>query len=170
MTAPRHGDNVECPGGYVGVHDDHQGPDRATCPSCGRSIGFHRITGKFRRHKPPKILRGTWHDPAIVNDPRISDQDVRVRITAERLHANESMHMHQYIGSVICPYCALRASRVLRWVGEYDRDEALSHDTPWGLVSQSGRGNVKEPARNFTLPDPNASSVEDDVNGRSTDA
>lgn len=39
-----------CAGGYVGVYDQRQGPERATCPSCGRSISFNRITGRFKHH------------------------------------------------------------------------------------------------------------------------
>lgn len=63
-------------------------------------------------------LRGTWDDPAIVSDPRIDHEDALVRAVAERLHSNESMHMHDYIQATICPYCALRTSRVLRWARE----------------------------------------------------
>lgn len=36
------------------------------------------------------------------------------------------------------------------------------------LVTDESRGNVKETARNFTLPDPNASPVEGAASGRST--
>jgi hypothetical protein len=79
-------------------------------------------------------LRGTWDDPAIVNDPRIDDDDPVVRAVAQMLHGNESMHMHEYISSEICAYCALRTSRVLRWATSFMVDEEMQSDTPWGLV------------------------------------
>lgn len=60
--------------------------------------------------------RGTWDDPAIVDDQRIPHEDPLVRKIAEALHRNESMHMHWYVGSVVCPYCALRASVAVRMV------------------------------------------------------
>jgi len=60
--------------------------------------------------------RGTWDDPAITEDKRIPYQDPLVRKIAEALHRNESMHMHWYISSVVCPYCALRASVAVRMV------------------------------------------------------
>lgn len=41
---------IHCPGGYVAVDDPKVGPDRAACPSCGRVISFHRITGRFHNH------------------------------------------------------------------------------------------------------------------------
>lgn len=80
-------------------------------------------------------LKGTWKDAAIVNDPRIDDENDTVRAVAERLHGNESMHLHEYISSVICPYCALRASRVLRWAAEHDAGQEMAHDTPFGLIN-----------------------------------
>lgn len=76
--------------------------------------------------------KGTWEDEAIVSDPRIDHDNEVVRITAEKLHANESMHMHLYVGSDICPYCALRATRVLRWATEFNAGKPLTHDTPFG--------------------------------------
>lgn len=60
--------------------------------------------------------RGTWDDPAITEDKRIPHEDPLVRKIAEALHRNESMHMHRYISSVVCPYCALRASVAVRMV------------------------------------------------------
>lgn len=64
-------------------------------------------------------LKGTWDDPAIIDDKRVDHENPLVRAVAQRLHSNESMHMHSYIEGVICPYCALRASRVLRWAAEH---------------------------------------------------
>lgn len=61
-------------------------------------------------------LRGTWDDPAIVDDSRIDHGDPLVRRVAEHLHNNESMHMHWYVGAFVCPYCALRASRAVKLV------------------------------------------------------
>lgn len=58
-------------------------------------------------------LRGTWDDPAIQDDPRIAIDDPAVRSAAEHLHNNESMHLHDYVSSTICPYCALRATRAV---------------------------------------------------------
>ena len=58
--------------------------------------------------------RGTWDDPAIVDDSRVEHMDPIVRKIAESLHRNESMHLHQYVASQVCPYCALRASRAAR--------------------------------------------------------
>lgn len=66
--------------------------------------------------------KGTWDDPAIVDDPRIDHEDHSMRSVAQRLHSNESVHMHEYINSVICPYCALRTSRVLHWAAEQADD------------------------------------------------
>ena len=103
-----------CEGGYIGVHDVKPDADHAYCPRCGHKVKVNRVSGRFNRHKPPRVLRGTWDDPAIIRDSRIDHEDPVVRHCAERLHANESMHLHQYISSPICPYCALRASRVLR--------------------------------------------------------
>jgi hypothetical protein len=60
--------------------------------------------------------RGTWDDPDIVKDDRIPHEDALVRKIAEALHRNESMHLHWYISSVVCPYCALRASVAVRMV------------------------------------------------------
>lgn len=79
-------------------------------------------------------LRGTWGDPAITGDPRIDDRDPLVRRVAEMLHSNESLHMHEYIPEVICPYCALRTSRVLRWAKEVAAGREPERDTPWGLI------------------------------------
>ncbi|HEV3370491.1 MAG TPA: hypothetical protein VG074_13080 [Acidimicrobiales bacterium] len=53
---------------------------------------------------------------------------------AERLHGNESMHLHEYIPATICPYCALRTSRVLRWAKAATEGSELQGDTPWGLI------------------------------------
>ena len=60
--------------------------------------------------------RGTWDDDAIVHDQRVPHDDPLVRKIAEALHRNESMHMHWYVGGVVCPYCALRASTAVRVV------------------------------------------------------
>jgi predicted transcriptional regulator len=87
--------------------------------------------------------KGTWDDPAIVNDGRIDHENPTVRAVAEKLHANESMHMHEQIPAVICAYCALRTSRVLRWAAELAAGQAMTHDTPWGLV-RTGRGEVAD--------------------------
>lgn len=68
---------------------------------------------------PPSLVaewRGTWDDVNIVNDERIPHQDPLVRKIAEALHRNESMHLHWYVSSVVCPYCALRASVAVRMV------------------------------------------------------
>lgn len=75
-------------------------------------------------------LRGTWEDPAIVNDPRIDDHDPTVRAVAQMLHGNESMHMHQDIPAVICVYCALRTSRVLRWAECECREKLAGENGP----------------------------------------
>lgn len=58
-------------------------------------------------------LKGTWDDPAIQTDPRIDTADPAIRAAAEFLHNNESMHLHNYVESTICPYCALRATRAV---------------------------------------------------------
>jgi hypothetical protein len=81
-----------------------------------------------------KTKKGTWDDPAIVDDPRIDHLNPTVRAVAEKLHGNESMHLHEYVSSPICPYCALRTTRVLRWADQYDAGETMQHDTPFGLV------------------------------------
>ena len=78
--------------------------------------------------------RGTWGDPAIINDPRIDHEDPTVRAVAEKLHGNESMHMHEYISSEICVYCALRTTRVLRWATTSLEGAEMQGDTPWGLI------------------------------------
>lgn len=78
--------------------------------------------------------RGTWDDPAIVDDPRIDDQDPLVRKVAQMLHGNESMHLHENIPSEICTYCALRTSRVLRWSRDVLNGQDPSGDTPWGMI------------------------------------
>ena len=68
---------------------------------------------------PPTVAaeqRGTWDDPAITGDQRIPHEDPLVRKIAERLHRNESMHLHWYVASIVCPYCALRASHAVRVV------------------------------------------------------
>jgi hypothetical protein len=83
-------------------------------------------------------VRGTWSDPAIIDDPRIDHDDPTVRAVAERLHSNESMHMHQHIGAAICVYCALRTSRVLRWAREHEAGVPMRHDTPFGLLPKEG--------------------------------
>lgn len=59
-----------------------------------------------------------WSSPVIVNDPRIDHDRWRVRVAAESLHANESMHLHVDISDRVCVYCALRASRVVRSLRE----------------------------------------------------
>lgn len=79
--------------------------------------------------------KGTWDDPAIVGDPRIDHENPLVRQVAEKLHGNESMHAHEYVGSVICPYCALRTTRVLRWATAAGAGEPLRGDTPFGLIA-----------------------------------
>lgn len=84
------------------------------------------------------VTRGTWDDPAIVQDPRIDHENPVVRKVAEKLHGNESMHLHEYIGSTICPYCALRASRCLRWAAEVVAGGEPMHDTPFGLIKATG--------------------------------
>lgn len=81
-------------------------------------------------------MRGTWDDPAIINDPRIDHEDETVRAVAEKLHGNESMHTHDYVSAPICPYCALRTTRVLRWAKQYDVGAEMVHDTPFGLVGK----------------------------------
>lgn len=78
--------------------------------------------------------RGTWNDPAIVSDPRIDHHDATIRAVAERLHANESMHMHLYVQAPICVYCALRTTRVLRWTKAELIGDEMQPDTPWGLI------------------------------------
>lgn len=78
--------------------------------------------------------KGTWEDPAIIDDPRIDHENIVVRAVAERLHGNESMHLHEYVSSIICPYCALRTSRVVRWARQVEANEIMEHDTPFGLV------------------------------------
>lgn len=80
--------------------------------------------------------RGTWDDPAIVGDTRIDHENELVRTVAERLHSNESMHLHESVSSVICPYCALRTTRVLRWAAEAGAGDPLTHDTPFGLIAR----------------------------------
>ena len=87
-----------------------------------------------------RSLKGTWDDPAIMNDPRIDHTDPLVRAVAEKLHGNESMHLHEYISAAICPYCALRTSRVLRWSGEREAGKAMAHDTPFGLIGNRAGG------------------------------
>lgn len=87
--------------------------------------------------------RGTWDDPAIVGDPRIDHENPTVRAVAQKLHGNESMHLHEYVGSIICPYCALRASRVLRWAAEHDAGQEMRHDTPFGLVERPDSATVQ---------------------------
>lgn len=85
--------------------------------------------GAWQTHEDPYAaglrLKGTWDDPAIVSDGRIDLEDPQVRAVAERLHGNESMHMHEHIGAVICAYCALRTSRVLRWAAEVSASSAV---------------------------------------------
>ena len=78
--------------------------------------------------------QGTWDDPAIVEDPRVDHEDPTVRAVAGQLHNNESMHMHKYISSEICPYCALRTTRVLRWARASLKGTEMQGDTPWGLI------------------------------------
>ncbi len=74
--------------------------------------------------------KGTWNDPAIIGDRRIDHENETVRAVAERLHSNESMHLHECVSSTICPYCALRASRVLRWAAEHHKaDQACNSYT-----------------------------------------
>lgn len=69
-----------------------------------------------------RSLKGTWDDPAIQTDPRIDTTNPAIREAAEFLHRNESMHLHNYVGSPICPYCAMRATRsiavYLRTIGQ----------------------------------------------------
>ncbi len=72
--------------------------------------------------------KGTWADPAIVGDPRIDHEDETVRAVAQRLHGNESLHLHSYIEGVVCPYCALRTSRVLRWAADHLAGKPMHHD------------------------------------------
>lgn len=62
--------------------------------------------------------RGSWDDPQIINDKRIDHENPLVRAVAERLHGNESTHLHTEIPGVVCVYCALRTSRVLTWAAE----------------------------------------------------
>lgn len=64
MTAPEEHDRTRCPGGYVGIDDPKVGPDRAPCPSCGRVIGFHRVTGRFHNHS-----RRSAHDRVLAEYP-----------------------------------------------------------------------------------------------------
>ena len=78
----------------------------AECSECAIRYGREQELGTVN-------LKGTWLDPAIVDDSRISHDDPLTIRIAERLHRNESMHMHWYIGSLICPYCALRASHAV---------------------------------------------------------
>jgi hypothetical protein len=79
-------------------------------------------------------VKGTWDDPAIVDDPRIDHLNLTVRAVAQQLHSNESLHLHNYVSSVICPYCALRTSRILRWAKQHDAGREMEHDTPFGLT------------------------------------
>lgn len=75
-----------------------------------------------------------WGRQQIVTDPRIDHEDAVVRRVAEMLHSNESMHLHIDISDAVCVYCALRASRVLRWAAQIDAGGEPLGDTPNGLI------------------------------------
>ena len=100
----------------------------------GAILPAHRKVRGVRGAEMSDKLRGTWADPAIINDPRIDHLDPTVRAVASQLHANESMHMHHYISSEMCSYCALRTTRVLRWAKAVIAGEDMTGDTPWGLI------------------------------------
>ena len=48
-------DPRRCPGGgtVTGIDVVRLGPDRVLCPSCGRNVSAHRITGTIARHNRP---------------------------------------------------------------------------------------------------------------------
>lgn len=42
-----------CPSGHVSIEQEKTIGHKAECPSCGRWITFHKITGRFRAHMKP---------------------------------------------------------------------------------------------------------------------
>lgn len=85
---------------------------------------------------------GTWADPRIMGDNRIDHNDPVVRRVAEMLHNNESLHMHEYIRGVVCPYCALRASRVIRWYHQVANGDIPREDTNGLIVKRPGECTI----------------------------
>lgn len=45
--------DTRCEGGYVSIEQEKTIGKRAECPSCGRMMAFHAVTGKFRAHLRP---------------------------------------------------------------------------------------------------------------------
>lgn len=61
-------------------------------------------------------MADAWKQRIIVDDPRVDDQDPRVRAAAERIHGNDSIHRHHDLDKKVCIYCALVASHAVRAV------------------------------------------------------
>lgn len=56
------------------------------------------------------MARDNWGAKVIANDPRINQDDPRVRAAAELIHGNDSIHRHHDLDKNVCIYCALAAS------------------------------------------------------------
>ena len=69
-----------------------------------------------------------WDTPEIAEDARINRDDPRVRVAAELLHRGESIYHHRDITAQVCVYCALRASRIVRFLDDLKSWEAEEGD------------------------------------------
>jgi hypothetical protein len=67
-------------------------------------------------------MEDRWQDREITSDTRIDHEDPRVRSVAERLHRNESTHLHLHISENVCVYCALRATHAVREIASMARE------------------------------------------------
>ncbi len=90
----------------------------------------------------------------IVEDPRIDHEDPRVRAAAEDLHRNESLHLH-HVEGIVCVYCALRASRVVRTLAAHVAEDFAPRPALVQVGSRCERCGVREwhdePRRESTL-------------------
>lgn len=55
MGGPAVSDQCPASAEYVGISTPRIGVDRVACPVCGKTVQFHRITGRLARHNKPTI-------------------------------------------------------------------------------------------------------------------
>lgn len=69
----------------------------------------------------PELFHDGWASKRITEHPDIDHENPTVRELAELLHRSESSHMHDNPQDVTCAYCALRATKAMRFVWDQQR-------------------------------------------------